>query len=519
MELESLPKNTKTIDKTAIGILLGAVALYLLQQAIGLDLRWVDDETWYLMAAKSMVEEGRFRIPVFQGSDREFWAVPPVLTLLQAGSWSVHSLTVVQARALCVAFGVGVVVLTYAFGSRLLGRQVGVVAALICSMDNLIYLAGRTVRPEILVAFFTLLALWLLWKGLEEGKRWPIVVAGCAVAAGVSSHPNGAVAAACGVALVLSRDRLKGLANRGLYLFAGACFLAFLPTLFWIVWHDAQSGFQGLKGLGSLHSAGGATLAERVLHSASGEFFERFVPFAVFPYRLHIALLSAAAVLVGLLRRRREVRFLAVCVLLYLLYFLLVVKANKSPRYLTLVMPFLSILWAEWVVGLYHRFQSVVDPRPSRAARLGWGVATVAVFFLVGFSQLTGNAAYLWKNRHADYPEVCRRLDALIPPSSTIYGGMAFWMNLRHHTYVPYMRMPWERAVQEYRPNVVILDDWVMMNGYETGEWRSLREQLQDFVAQHGTLLGEVDNSFYGNLKVYRVSYGDDRARLSLSAP
>ena len=62
----------------------------------------------------------------------------------------------------------------------------------------------------------------------------------------------------------------------------------------------------------------------------------------MFPYRLHIAILILAAVVWGLLSRRRPAIFLATCVALFLLFFWLVTP-NKSPRYLTCIMPFVAL--------------------------------------------------------------------------------------------------------------------------------------------------------------------------------
>jgi hypothetical protein len=121
-------------------------------------------------------------------------------------------------------------------------------------------------------------------------------------------------------------------------------------------------------------------------------------------------------------------------------------------------------------------------------------------------TQLAGNAGYLWKFRAADTSAVCNEIDQLIPPKSTVYGGMPFWIGLKNHYYVPYMRMSWGQALDEFRPNVVILDDSVMVNGTYPGEWDALRAELHEYVDLHGTLLGRVPNDFYGDLKIYAVT-------------
>jgi hypothetical protein len=176
-------------------------------------------------------------------------------------------------------------------------------------------------------------------------------------------------------------------------------------------------------------------------------------------------------------------------------------------------MPFVSLLWAEWLVHLAALARAAFSSGRPALARpaVAAGLCLVAV---VGPAQFAGNLAYLWKNRHANYPDVCRRLDSLIPPGSTVYGGMAFWTGLRHHVFVPYTRMSWDHAVSEYHPDVVILDDWVMVNGSEPGQWDELRADLHDYAERHGKLLGTVPNRFYGDLKVYRVRHPRREERL-----
>jgi hypothetical protein len=134
-------------------------------------------------------------------------------------------------------------------------------------------------------------------------------------------------------------------------------------------------------------------------------------------------------------------------------------------------------------------------------------LTTAVIVLSLGVSQVAGNAIYLWQYRDADYLEVGRQLDAIIPDNSTIYGNMTFWLALREHTFVPYMRTPWEKAIDYWQPDVVIMNDWVMAgNGGRAGR-HELRKELYAYIENHGELLGEVKNGFYGDLEVYKISY------------
>ena len=92
-------------------------------------------------------------------------------------------MTVVQARLVPLAFGFGAVLLTFLLGRRLVDDRVGLVAAFLVASDNLIFLTSRTVRPDILVTFFTLLSLWLLLINQEKRLVWTIAAGGAIGAA------------------------------------------------------------------------------------------------------------------------------------------------------------------------------------------------------------------------------------------------------------------------------------------------------------------------------------------------
>jgi hypothetical protein len=228
-----------------------------------------------------------------------------------------------------------------------------------------------------------------------------------------------------------------------------------------------------------------------------------------YPYRVHIGLLAVGSVAIALICGNRASRFLAGCALLALLFFAVVTNANKSPRYLSLLMPFVVLLWAQGIWFVWDGQFRATGILPLWARARASKITAAGLFMLVGLSQLAGNMIYLWQARPADVCAVCHDIDTLIPRESTVYGGMAFWIGLRNHVYVPYQRMPWQQAIDEYHPNIVILNDRVMVHGSYPGEWDSLRAELSEYVAVHGRLLGEVPNGFYGEggLKVFEVSF------------
>lgn len=92
---------------------------------------------------------------------------PPLFYLLLK-LWLLPGQNLVWLRLLPVAFGTLTVVLVYHVGRRLLGPAVGWWAALFLALAPKHIAYSREARMYIVLAFFTLLSLYLLWRCLED---------------------------------------------------------------------------------------------------------------------------------------------------------------------------------------------------------------------------------------------------------------------------------------------------------------------------------------------------------------
>ncbi len=475
--------------------LLGIVAAFLALQSVYLSHRWTIDESWYLMPIPSILEEGRFRIPTIPGDD-EFWPQPPLLTYSEALSEVVQPLTASRARMIPLAFGCALIVTAYFLGRKLYGEGVGLLAAGLVASDNLVFLAARTVRPEILVALFVALALLAIARGTS---RRDLLLAGLISGLGVSSHPNGLLAPGCAAILLLARAGL-GITGLKKTLELGCwTLLAMVPLVVWIVVNDGPSGFEGFKshwlGRYGRLAEETPTLAGSILALVEAEMRGRWSGFLQAPYRIHIALISILVIGRSLLSRDRTLRALGICCVLQLLFFIFVNNSVSSVRYMTPLIPIVAVIAGQWTHALFTNrvAPGILQPRALLAVTIVVGL---------GLSQIAGNGLYLWRARSADYVATVESLNELIPPDSRVYGSITFWLGLRNHTFVPYMRKNWQRALEDHDPNVMIVDDLDMADPKK--RWGALRADLNAHVEEHGwTLLGEVDAGYYGQIKVY----------------
>ncbi|MEM7707638.1 MAG: glycosyltransferase family 39 protein [Pseudomonadota bacterium] len=483
------------------GLLL-VLTLYLIFQFFHLGHRWVDDESWYLMPLPMIFEEGSFRIPTVPGDD-VFWPQPPLLTYLEAGFSKVVPLTSYSARLIPLTFGVLLLIGTYTLCRREFGWLVAVIGTFFVAADNILFLTARTVRPDIMVAAFQVFAImgFLRYREGQEGRLGWLSFSALMAGLAVCSHPNGLLVPLslliCTFLLVTHwPERI-----RCALIWGTALALSLLPFAIWMLVLDYENEFQnvishwtGRHGrFADTPESGGLIAQAGALISA--EFRGRYSDFIQWPYRIHIGVAALLGILASLFSKNRVVMTISVIAIAHLLFYIFVNNSNNSIRYLASMTPLLAILYAYWIAGLFG------TGAPLKA------IAGLLLIVVIGGSQFGGNMLYHWKYRQADYTAVVDELRRQIPPGSTVYGGMSFWLGLQEYGFVPYMRTDWDQAMQRYRPTHVIMDDWVMMGGWEDGEWRPLRTRLTQYLEQHGELVTKVANPFYGDLKLYRVSY------------
>ena len=471
-------------------------------QLTNLGVRWVDDESWYLMPIDSIQQEGKFRIPTVPGND-VFWAQPPILTYLEAVTDWIRPLSVRSARAIPIAFGLSLIAGTFLLGRRLFSPLTGLIAAAFVASDNLVFLASRIIRPEILVTSLLVFALYLAARGHDDQKRkwrWMLASASmCGLA--TACHPNGLILAPSVVLLTLFLGGLNKETFKTIFLFGILVLVFVAPFVIWMVafdWANEMANFKGTW-LARYGRTGGQPAGQSlsVLSLIRGEVFGRYKDFVQFPFRVHIAFFDMLSLILLLINPSRKVKALGVITLFSMAFFIFVNNSNPSVRYLAIPMPILLLgcaaLVANWVVA-------------ARSSNIAMKLLVACLVVSLGFSSLVGNAFYLWKFRDADYDKVMAQVRTMLPKDSRVYGGMFLWFGLRDRTFIPYIRMPWAKALSNWKPTAVVMDDWVMAGGGPDGSWTTLTKELDEYLATNGTLVGTIDAGFYGKLRVFTLN-------------
>src|SRR6059036_1896206 len=131
------------------------------------------DEGSNAEAAREMVASGDWITPTLNGAPR--FAKPILLYWLISCSYLVFGVSEFAARFPSALFGTLLVLMQYAFATRLLGPTVGFRAALMLLLNFEVLAIGRMVLTDMVLVFFTTLSIfcfYLAMQGEGRAKRW-----------------------------------------------------------------------------------------------------------------------------------------------------------------------------------------------------------------------------------------------------------------------------------------------------------------------------------------------------------
>jgi len=131
------------------------------------------DEGSNAEAAREMVESGDWVTPTLNGVPR--FAKPVFTYWLASGSYLAFGVSELTARLPSALFGIALVLMQYAFASRILGPATGFRAGLMLLLNIEILAIGRMVLTDMVMMFFTTLSIFcffLAMWGDGRAKRW-----------------------------------------------------------------------------------------------------------------------------------------------------------------------------------------------------------------------------------------------------------------------------------------------------------------------------------------------------------
>jgi 4-amino-4-deoxy-L-arabinose transferase-like glycosyltransferase len=166
---ETRPPLSTHLINVAVLALLAGLLLFMGLGSIGLTDR---DEGRNAEAGREMLETGDWISPTFNYEPR--FAKPVLVYWLMSLSYRWFGIDEFSARLPSAVFGLGVILLQYAFASRFCGAAVGLFSALMLLLNIQMIGLSRMVLTDSVLIFFTTLSLYSFWLGFhgESRERW-----------------------------------------------------------------------------------------------------------------------------------------------------------------------------------------------------------------------------------------------------------------------------------------------------------------------------------------------------------
>ncbi|MGI4756880.1 MAG: ArnT family glycosyltransferase [Janthinobacterium lividum] len=492
------PGHLSMSPKRAKIWLLLAVALFLLQVLPFLSYRWVTDESWYAGPGVTLSQSHGLSGPGIGPNDPEHTldVRPPGTAIVMAGSFRVLGTNVVAARMGSVLAGGAIVILLFLLTRDLFGETGAVMCALLAATDNFLVTTSRTARPEALTTLCIVLGMLALKQYWRRGGTVWALLCGLVMALGTMFHVTllGFIVS-YGLLLIVLDYREKRFFLRGVLLYSAGYLAGLVPYAMWVLGMANGEGRRDFR-LEFISRAKGDSFLTKFLqelHRYADYFGVGMLhshSLHALPVRLPIPLVFFLATFL-LWHFRRNWFYLELLLLVPTMLWL-IDTANKSSRYLAILSP-ITVLVLGGAAAVLH----------GRGHLQRWAIVVAGCVIVAQFG---ANLILLNGARKADYSRVTAELQSVIPPGSAAYGTITFWFGMRDHPYISDERTDPLQAAQEYGSKYFISGDRMMTEGSSTdGDFYTDLRLHMTQVAATGTLVGEFDDPYYGDLKVYRI--------------
>lgn len=188
---------SKVADQKAVRPIFAAIILVMLYQAyaIGLIPSYpTDDDGAYAAAGYQMWITGKPGVSGYKnvaGMGDDIYALGHIGAAFQGLLMKVFGVSIVTALLPSLLIGCACLVFVYLLGRELWSVKAGALAALFLSLSGIFFSAAHSARPDLMVALFLLVALWLAATAPKERFFWRLLFAGLVMGFSGDVHPNG----------------------------------------------------------------------------------------------------------------------------------------------------------------------------------------------------------------------------------------------------------------------------------------------------------------------------------------
>ena len=463
---------------------------------------WVD-EPWESITAYTLGTKGKMYNPVlenYSGFDKVLLQPRLLLSLALAPAFALLGVGHVEGRLVSGVFGALLMLAVYLIATKFFSRRAALISVWFVTIETMMFIAYRTIRPEIFLVTLECFSLFFFFIGLRNGLVRYFFWSGLLSGIALWTHPNALLHVLALSFLLLITYRTRVFTSRYSWTYFAATFVGVLPYLVYVVANDAQNSFSTF-----FLQLDNRTTALRqqnwFLASFAGEW-NRIVEYAQFPYRVPILLILAFAWLFSMFSKSREARNVAIVVAIHAILSFLIIS-NKTVLYSTSILPLLCILAAVGIDELLGESRSMTE-RFKNIFRLPYWRESIAVglFVLLSLNQTAGDLSLLWRNRNCSYTETVHRLQSVIPAHARVWGSLTFWFGFHQQPYRS--QYTYLREVESFKPEYMITGDPEV---WGKDFWLPVRDKANKIISERGTLLAEIPADCYGTLRVYRLQW------------
>jgi len=124
------------------------------------------DENFYVTSTRNMIDSGDYITPIYHGKKR--FAKPILFYWLVAASYKTFGINLFSARLVSAFFGTLCIPLVYVMARRMFDSKTAIISALLLPGCYLHFQISRWAITDMTLNFFTLLALYLFVRGLQD---------------------------------------------------------------------------------------------------------------------------------------------------------------------------------------------------------------------------------------------------------------------------------------------------------------------------------------------------------------
>ena len=454
------------------------------------------DEPWLSIPAYTLTQGGGTANPVLSGRHDYLGKhlLAPVLahTVMLAAGYKLLGLSLLVGRLISVAWAVLAVYFLYRTVLALgLGERVATLAALLASTDTIVFIAARTIRPDMMSASLSILTFAMLIEGLKSNSKLHIGAAGALAGFGLYTHPVFAISYVAFLVILLFRHKCLRQAISPIVLFIAFSALSLLPYIAYVIIEDASTGFSHF--LTQLFIQGPPTALSGSLSSIVLAEFQRWTRYYLIPERMPVAIITFVVVLLGF--KRWRVLWPAYLVVFAHIVLLGLIFPNSTYRYLTAISFYFAIIIADvmiWAIALISQRLSA----GKKAVAMFLLLTSLPVFFL---NQMAGNIMLIAGEAGSDYYGVTRRIETNIPDDAKLWGSMRFWLGLYDHPYRT--QYTYLRDFETFKPQFVVLDTPMTTSK----DLRTFGTCLWEELEARGKMIDEFTDEHYGRITIYHL--------------